>query len=80
MLFQLVRIEISEDGSVLAREETQPLFELRQDAMAMAEFEAARCYEEHEYDSDTECWTVRDRRNRKFRLVVEPLSDSQIAA
>ena len=80
MLFQLVRLEISDDGSVLAREETQPLFELRQDAMAMAEFEAARYYEEYEYDRDGDCWTVRDRRDRKFRLVVEPLSDSQIAA
>ena len=49
MLFQLVRLEISEDGNVIAREETQPLFELQQDAMAMAEFEAARCYEDYRY-------------------------------
>ena len=27
MVIQLVRLEISEDGSVIAREETQPLFE-----------------------------------------------------
>jgi hypothetical protein len=80
MVFQLVRLEISEDGSVTAREETQPLFELRKDAMAMAEFEAARYYEEYEYDGDNDCWTVRDRRNRKFRFVVEPVTDSQIAA
>ena len=80
MVFQLVRLEVSEDGSVLAREETQPLFELRKDAMAMAEFEAARYYEEYEYDDDNDCWTVRDRRNRKFRLVVEWRSDSEIAA
>jgi hypothetical protein len=80
MLFQLVRLEISEDGSVVAREETQPLFELHQDAMAMAEFEAARCYEDYAFDDDDDCWTVRDCRDRKFRLVIEPLSDSRIAA
>jgi hypothetical protein len=80
MLFQLVRLEISEDGNVIAREETQPLFELQQDAMAMAEFEAARYYEDYEFDDDNDCWTVRDCRNRKFRLVVEPVSDSRIAA
>lgn len=80
MLFQLVRLEICENGSVIARQETQPLFELQKDAMAMAEFEAARYYEEYEYDNAHDCWTARDRRNRKFRFVVEPLFNSQIAA
>jgi hypothetical protein len=80
MLFQLVRLEISEDGGVIARKETQPLFELQKDAIAMAEFEAARCYPEHAYDNETDCWTARDHRNRKFRFVVEPLLDSQFAA
>ena len=56
------------------------MFELQQDAMAMAEFEAARYYEDYEFDDDNDCWTVRDCRDRKFRLVIEPLSDSRIAA
>jgi hypothetical protein len=80
MLHQVVRLEISESGSVIAREETQPLFELQKNAMAMAEFEAARYYDQYDYDSENDCWIVRDCRNRIFRLVVEAVLDSQIAA
>jgi hypothetical protein len=66
--------------TAFAREETQPLFELQQDAMAMAEFEAARNYDDYAYDEANDCWTASDCRNRKFRFVAEPTSDSQIAA
>jgi hypothetical protein len=78
MMFQIVRLEISQSGSVVARQEAQPLFELQQDAMAMAEFEAARYYEQHEYDRENDCWTACDRQNRKIRFVVEPLSNVEI--
>jgi hypothetical protein len=81
MLFQIVRLEISADGSVLARQETQPVFELRQDAMAMAEFEAMRCYDECEIDAEHNCWTVHDNRGQTFRLLVEPIKlETEMAA
>jgi hypothetical protein len=80
MLYQVVRLEMSEDGIEIAREETQPLFELQIDAQAIAEFEAARYYDEYDYDGETDCWIVRDGRNRIFRLAVEPVRESRIAA
>lgn len=42
MPFQITRIEIDARNSVIARQPTQPLFELEQDALALAEFDAAR--------------------------------------
>jgi hypothetical protein len=80
MLFQVVRFEYSENGSVLERQGTEPTFELREHALAMAEFEAVRCYDEFEYDNEHDCWTVRDCRNRTFRLVVEGINSDDIAA
>ena len=44
MLFQLVRLELNENGNVVDRMVTRPLYGLRDHAMAMAEFEAARCF------------------------------------
>jgi hypothetical protein len=79
MLFQLVRLEVSEEGAVLSRRETQPLFELREDAMAMAELEASRAYDECKFDADHSCWIVRDSRDRSFRLVVEPIAHEKAA-
>jgi hypothetical protein len=42
-MFQIVRVEFSRDGHVVARWPLQPLYELRDDAMALAEFDASRC-------------------------------------
>ena len=55
MLFQIVRLEYSATGGVIARRETEPLFELREHAMAMAELEAVRFYDESEYDAQHDC-------------------------
>lgn len=74
MAFQLVRLELNEAGAVVSRKPTQPLFELRDHAMAMAEFDAARCYGEYGYDGDRDCWWARDSRCRLFRFVVEPIA------
>jgi len=38
-MFQIVRLALDDNGEVNARCPLQPLFELREDAMAMAEFE-----------------------------------------
>jgi hypothetical protein len=35
-MFQIVRLELDDNGDVAARRALQPLFELREDAMAMA--------------------------------------------
>jgi hypothetical protein len=80
MLFHLMRIELDERGRVVAQAETQPLYELREDAMVMAEFEAARCYSEYGYSADGDCWWSRDRYGHTFRFEVRAVAASGIAA
>jgi hypothetical protein len=63
---------------VIARKETQPLFQLREDAMVLAEFDAARASDEYGYDADRDCWWARDR-ERLVLFVVEPVAE-KIAA
>ncbi len=70
MVFQLVRLEINADSQVIGRRVTQPLYERREDAMAMAEYDAA-WVGEYGYDPDHDCWWARDGR-RMYRFVVEP--------
>ncbi len=73
MLFQLVQVEVNDNDQVIATTTTQPLFELRQDAMAMAEFAAARCHGDYGYDADGDCWWARDQFDRMLRFVVAQL-------
>jgi hypothetical protein len=73
MLFQLVQIELNGDGGVVATTRTQPLFELAQDAQAMAEFSAARCGIDYGYDADTDCWWATDTGDRTLVFVVRPV-------
>jgi len=78
MVFQLVQLAIDETGLVISRKETLPLFELRDDAMALAQFDAARISDEYGYDADADCWWSRDG-DQILRFVVEPVSE-KIAA
>ena len=43
-MFQIVRLALDDNGEVNARRPLQPLFELREDALAMAEFDASRLW------------------------------------
>ena len=43
-MFQIVHLTLDDKGDVAARRPLQPLFELREDAMAMAEFDASRLW------------------------------------
>jgi hypothetical protein len=52
MVYQLVRLELNDAGVVITRQPTQPLFELRDHAIAMAEFDAAHCYGDYGYDGE----------------------------
>jgi len=80
MLFHLLRIELDESGRVVTQTDTQPLYELREDAMVMAEFEAARCYSEYGYNVERDCWWSRDRQGRNFRFEVRPVTAAGVAA
>ncbi len=74
MVFQLVRLELNEAGIVIGRKATQPLFELRNHAMAMAQFDAAHLHGDYGFDADQDCWWARDTRGRLFRFVIEPVA------
>jgi hypothetical protein len=68
--FQIVRLELNESEEVIARRPLQPLFDLRCDAMALAEFDAGRCDGDFGYDAERDCWWARDS-SRTFRFIVE---------
>ena len=71
MPFQITRIEIDPLNSVTARRPTEPLFELEQDALALAEFDAARVGEDCGYEAATNCFWARLPNGLEIRFVVE---------
>jgi len=72
MVFRLVRVELNTDGQEVGRRVTQPLYERREDAMAIAERDAA-WRGEYGYDREGECWWAHDG-NRMLRFVVEAVA------
>jgi hypothetical protein len=80
-VFQLVRLVLNERDQTVARVPLQPLFELRGDAMAMAEFSAARSNGDYSYDRERDCWWASDPSGRVIRFVVEVIgAESSLAA
>jgi hypothetical protein len=80
-VFQLVRLVLNERYQTVARFPLQPFFELREDAMAMAEFSAARSNGDYSYDRERDCWWASDPSGRTIRFVVEPVtSEASLAA
>jgi hypothetical protein len=74
MAFQIVRIETNQNGEVISRAATEPLFESLEHALAMAEFDASRCRVEYGYDSQADCWWGRDWAGGLARFVIEPVA------
>jgi hypothetical protein len=56
------------------------LFELREDALAMAEFDASRLSGDYGCDDERDGWWATDARGCKYRFVVEPVADADAAA
>src|SRR6516165_6004024 len=79
-MFQIVRLALDDNGEVDARRPLQPLFELREDAMAMAEFDASRLWGDYGCDEERDCWWATDARGRKYRFVVEAVATADAAA
>ena len=72
-MFQIVRLELNDNSNVIARQPLQPLYELWEDAIALAEFDASRCAGEYGYDNEHECWYASDA-DRRYRFVVESIA------
>jgi hypothetical protein len=77
MAFQIVQTELNDNGLVIGRDEIQPLYELREHALAMAEFDASRLGQ-YDFDSKGDYWWARDM-GRTFKFTVEPVA-GKIAA
>ena len=69
-MFQIVRLELSDDSNVVARQPLQPPYDLWEDAMALAEFDASRCAGEYGYDDEHECWCASDGENWPIAFAV----------
>src|SRR5262249_32816729 len=74
------RLALDDNGEVNARRPLQPLFELREDAMAMAEFDASRLWGDYGCDDERDGWWAADARGCKYRFVIEPAAAADAAA
>lgn len=75
MPYQINRVQLNEHGDVICRTPLQPLYELRDHAMKIAEFEASHCWGEYDYDAERDCWWATDERDRRFRFEVEAVGE-----
>jgi hypothetical protein len=78
-MFQIVRLELNRDGDVVARWPLQPLYDLREDAMALAEFDASRCAGAYGYDEQYDGWWAREH-GRHYRFVIEQVVPARLAS
>ncbi len=78
-MFQIVREELDGDGRVIARRPLQPLYDLREDALALAEFDASRCSGAYGYDAERDCWWGSERW-RSYRFVIEEVATTSLAS
>jgi hypothetical protein len=79
-MFQIVRLALDDNDEVAARRALQPLFELWEDAVAMAEFDASRLWGDYGWDEDRNCWWATDSRGARYRLAVEAVAPAEVAA
>jgi hypothetical protein len=80
MLFQLIQMEVNPGGGMIATTRTQPLFELAEDAAAMAEFSAARSGVDYGYDADADCWWAAREDGRVVIFIVRTTGEDFEAA
>ena len=78
-MFRIVEYTLGEGGEVVARCPLQPLFEIWEDAIAMAEFESSRL-EASRYDGERNCWYAKDTCGQIYRFEIEEVSATDAAA
>jgi len=79
-MFQIVHSVLDDKNEVVARRPLQPLFELWEDATAMAEFDSSQHWDDCGYDEERNCWRARDSRGRMYRFEVEEVAAADVAA
>src|SRR5260370_42647077 len=55
LMFQIVRLTLDDKDDIAVRRPLKPLFELREDAMEMAEFHASRVWGGYACANDRDC-------------------------
>ena len=73
-MFQIVCLELNWDDDIFGQRPLQPSYELLEDAMALAEFDASRCGGEYGYDDVRQCWWGCDHQGRRYRFVIEQIA------
>jgi hypothetical protein len=79
-MFQIIRCMLDDKDDVIARRPLQPLYELWEDATAMAEFDSSRLWGDYGYDEARQCWWASDSNGRRYRFVVEEVVTEDRAA
>jgi hypothetical protein len=74
-MFQIVCSELDPEGKVVAQWAAQPLYELEEDALAIAEFDALRLSEDGRLDASHDGLHATDPRGRMFRIEVNKLPE-----
>ena len=67
-MFQIVRLTLDDSDNVIVRRPLQPLFELLDDAMAMAEFDASRLWGDYGRDEEQDCWWATELARQKISV------------
>ena len=67
-------LELNWDDDVSVRRVLQPSYELLEDAMALAKFDASRCGGDYGYDDVRKCWWACDDQGREYRFVIEQIA------
>jgi hypothetical protein len=64
---------------IIARRPLQPLFELREHAMAIGRNEASGLWGDFGFDEQRQCWWATDSRGRHYRFVVQEVVAADVA-
>ena len=78
-MFQVVLCELDRDGNVVVHWPVQPLYELGEDAVAIAEFDALRLSTHGNYDAYDDCIQVVDRAGKMLRIEVRQVYTADTA-
>jgi hypothetical protein len=79
-MFQIVISELDCDGKVVAHWPVQPLYELWDHAVAIAEFDASRLSEDGSFEEADGCIQLTDTSGRALRIEVRELASIELAA
>ena len=73
-------VMLDDAGEIIARRPLQPLFDLRDHAMAIARNEAEGLWGNFGFDEERQCWWASDSRGRPYRFLVEEIAAVDVAA